>query len=109
MRCGIRRPSHQRRYASGAVVDAMDPDCLGLVVNPMEQPVGATACAVRVRGHSNVSSKTGRETVRRSERLRPAVKFVLARYGTRGDVEPSAAVGRELLRGGARSARGSSA
>jgi hypothetical protein len=45
VRCGIRRPSHQRRYASGAVVDAMDPDCLGLVVNPMEQPVGATACA----------------------------------------------------------------
>jgi hypothetical protein len=30
----------------GAVVDAMDPDCLGLVVNPMEHPVGATACAV---------------------------------------------------------------
>ncbi len=30
----------------GAVVDAMDPDCLGFVVNPMEHPVGATACAV---------------------------------------------------------------
>jgi hypothetical protein len=24
----------------GAVVDAMDPDCLGFVVNPMEHPVG---------------------------------------------------------------------
>jgi UDP:flavonoid glycosyltransferase YjiC (YdhE family) len=32
-----------------------------------------------------------------TERLGPAVKFVLACYGTRGDVEPSVAVGRELL------------
>lgn len=35
-----------------------------------------------------------------SERLRRAVKFVLASYGTRGDVEPYVAVGRELLRRG---------
>ena len=28
------------------------------------------------------------------------MKFVLASYGTRGDIEPSAAVGRELLRRG---------
>ena len=28
------------------MVDAMDPDCLGLVVNPVEHPVGAKACAV---------------------------------------------------------------
>jgi UDP:flavonoid glycosyltransferase YjiC (YdhE family) len=34
------------------------------------------------------------------ERLKPAMKFVLACYGTRGDVEPGAAVGRELLRRG---------
>jgi UDP:flavonoid glycosyltransferase YjiC (YdhE family) len=34
------------------------------------------------------------------ERLGSAVKFVLACYGTRGDVEPSVAVGRELLRRG---------
>ena len=31
-----------------------------------------------------------------SERLRPTMKFVLASYGTRGDIEPSAALGREL-------------
>jgi UDP:flavonoid glycosyltransferase YjiC (YdhE family) len=36
----------------------------------------------------------------RGERLGSAVKFVLACYGTRGDVEPSVAVGRELLRRG---------
>ena len=35
-----------------------------------------------------------------TERLRSAMKFVLASYGTRGDVEPCAAVGRELLRRG---------
>jgi UDP:flavonoid glycosyltransferase YjiC (YdhE family) len=35
-----------------------------------------------------------------TERLGSAVKFVLACYGSRGDVEPSAAVGRELLRRG---------
>src|SRR4029078_11224874 len=35
-----------------------------------------------------------------SERLRSAMKFVLASYGTRGDVEPCAAIGRELLRRG---------
>jgi UDP:flavonoid glycosyltransferase YjiC (YdhE family) len=35
-----------------------------------------------------------------SERSRRAVKFVLASYGTRGDVEPYVAVGRELLRRG---------
>lgn len=35
-----------------------------------------------------------------SERLRRTVKFVLASYGTRGDVEPYVAVGRELVRRG---------
>ena len=35
-----------------------------------------------------------------TERLKPAMKFVLAFYGTRGDVEPGVAVGRELLRRG---------
>src|ERR1700758_745874 len=40
-------------------------------------------------------------TVRaRTERLRFAMRFALACYGTRGDVEPSVAVGRELLRRG---------
>ena len=34
------------------------------------------------------------------ERQRSAVKFVLASYGTRGDVEPCAAIGLELLRRG---------
>jgi UDP:flavonoid glycosyltransferase YjiC (YdhE family) len=41
-----------------------------------------------------------RPTCTTTERLGPAVKFVLACYGTRGDVEPSVAVGRELLRRG---------
>jgi UDP:flavonoid glycosyltransferase YjiC (YdhE family) len=40
------------------------------------------------------------QTSTRSERLRSAMKFVLASYGTRGDVEPCVAVGRELLRRG---------
>ena len=35
-----------------------------------------------------------------SERLTSAMKFVLASYGSRGDVEPCVAVGRELLRRG---------
>src|SRR5258707_8455981 len=35
-----------------------------------------------------------------SEGPRSAMKFVLAAYGTRGDVEPSVVVGRELLRRG---------
>src|ERR1700756_3066787 len=35
-----------------------------------------------------------------TERLGSAMKFVLASYGTRGDVEPCAAIGRELLRRG---------
>lgn len=35
-----------------------------------------------------------------TERLEPAMKFVLACYGSRGDVEPSVAVGRELQRRG---------
>jgi UDP:flavonoid glycosyltransferase YjiC (YdhE family) len=35
-----------------------------------------------------------------TERLRFTMKLVLAAYGTRGDVEPSVAVGRELLRRG---------
>jgi len=35
-----------------------------------------------------------------SERSRLAMKFVLASYGTRGDVEPCVAIGRELLRRG---------
>src|SRR6185312_7977063 len=35
-----------------------------------------------------------------SERRRFAVKFVLASFGTRGDIEPCAALGRELLRRG---------
>src|SRR5579875_1214375 len=35
-----------------------------------------------------------------SERLKLEMKFVLAFYGTRGDVEPGVAVGRELLRRG---------
>jgi len=35
-----------------------------------------------------------------SERPRRAMRFVLAAYGTRGDVEPSVVVGRELLRRG---------
>ena len=33
-------------------------------------------------------------------KARSAMKFVLASYGTRGDIEPSVAVGRELLRRG---------
>ncbi len=37
---------------------------------------------------------------RGSEGLRPAMKFVLACYGSRGDVEPCAALGRELMRRG---------
>lgn len=37
---------------------------------------------------------------RGSEGLRSAMKFVLSFYGTRGDVEPGVAVGRELLRRG---------
>lgn len=37
---------------------------------------------------------------RGSEGLRSAMKFVLSFYGTRGDVEPGVAVGRELLRCG---------
>src|ERR1700754_3983155 len=36
----------------------------------------------------------------RSERLTSAMKFVVASYGTRGDLEPCVAVGRELLRRG---------
>src|SRR5246127_1025473 len=36
----------------------------------------------------------------RSNDEEPALKFVLATYGTRGDVEPGAAVGLELLRRG---------
>src|SRR6202012_4942470 len=40
-------------------------------------------------------------TVRaRTERLRFAMRFALTCYGTRGDIEPSVAVGRELLRRG---------
>lgn len=35
-----------------------------------------------------------------TERLEPAMKFVLACYGSRGDVEPSVVVGRELQRRG---------
>src|SRR6201993_1186416 len=35
-----------------------------------------------------------------TERLGSAMKFVLASYGSRGDVEPSVAIGRELLRRG---------
>src|SRR5215469_5160218 len=35
-----------------------------------------------------------------TERPKPTMKFVLACYGSRGDVEPSVAVGRELLRRG---------
>ena len=35
-----------------------------------------------------------------TERLGFAMKFVLASYGTRGDIEPSVVVGRELLRRG---------
>src|SRR5271156_6749285 len=35
-----------------------------------------------------------------TERLEPAMKFVLASYGGRGDVEPPVVIGRELLRRG---------
>src|ERR1700739_981095 len=35
-----------------------------------------------------------------TERLGSAMKFVLASYGSRGDVEPCVVVGRELLRRG---------
>src|SRR6201999_585353 len=35
-----------------------------------------------------------------AERLCPAMKFALACYGTRGEIEPCAAVGRELVRRG---------
>jgi hypothetical protein len=41
-----------------------------------------------------------RRTRTESERLGSAVKFVLASHGSRGDVEPSLVVGRELLRRG---------
>jgi UDP:flavonoid glycosyltransferase YjiC (YdhE family) len=41
-----------------------------------------------------------RRTRTGSDELGHAMKFVLACYGTRGDVEPCAAVGRELLRRG---------
>src|SRR6185437_6199332 len=34
------------------------------------------------------------------ERSKSEMKFVLASYGTRGDVEPCAAIGQELLRRG---------
>jgi len=48
-------------------------------------------------GRLPLSFHTTRTT---SERRRFAMKFVLASYGTRGDVEPCAAIGRELLRRG---------
>ena len=35
-----------------------------------------------------------------TERLEPAMKFVLPCYGSRGDIEPSVVVGRELQRRG---------
>ena len=41
-----------------------------------------------------------RTTTEETERSGFAMKFVLACYGARGDVEPSVAVGRELLRRG---------
>ncbi len=54
------------------------------------------AAQPKVWGVERISEQGARE-VRGRER---AMKFVLAFYGTRGDVEPGVAVGRELLRRG---------
>jgi glycosyl transferase family 28 len=58
-----------------------------------ERDIGAAF--IMALDHHGITASNG-TTVR----LGSAMKFVLASYGTRGDIEPSAAVGRELLRRG---------
>ena len=61
-------------------------DSAGIGLDCQAAELGARGCRFYFR-----RMRTG------SERLESAMKFVLASYGTRGDIEPSAAVGRELL------------
>src|SRR6202043_1668323 len=61
---------------------------------PQASPVSSRIPCREHRISLNVNART------RSERPRSAMKFVLASWGSRGDVEPNLAVGRELVRRG---------
>ena len=53
-----------------------------------------------LRDYDQTNAQRQSLSATRSERLLSAMKFVMSSYGTRGEVEPCVAVGRELVRRG---------